>query len=89
MRFYRNPNILLKKLCSEASVDFVSRLKQFLLDGKQPEEDPQVALFKNTVDGLKTKINQLLDYSLTGFGSGPVTNGHRLTTTRNNSNGTE
>jgi len=87
MRYYKNPNVLLKKLSCEPSVDFVSRLKRFLLNDRQPEQNsPQLVLLKAQVDWIRSKIDEILERTLAEFSEAPVLNGNHVKTTRMSNN---
>ena len=80
MRFYRNPNILMKKLSCESSTEFMTKLKRFLADGRQ-DETSQLALFRFQVETLRTRIDDILQSSLTEFGN-IIPNGTHIKTAR-------
>lgn len=93
MRFYRNPNILLKKIASEATVEFVDTLKTFLRSGRQVEQaNAQSAAAKLQLDLLKSRINSIIDNSAISIGSTPptpVANGAHYIKTARMSSATE
>lgn len=65
IKFYKNPNILAKKIISESSVDFITKLKRCLVDRKATNEGAnQMSIYKTQMESLKLKLEGILHNSV-------------------------
>ena len=57
IKFYKNPNILAKKIISQSNVDFIAKLKRCLQDRKATAESTnQMSIYKTQMESLKLKL---------------------------------